>query len=619
MPSSGSRTLSVGRAPRVKEVRTVPNKSSVEWWPFVTYPAPRAAPPLVKKGTELKGKKNATGPPPSLVSATGCRWEGVRRVLDPETHPSPGRSQVGIRVLPHCIVTSFKSFSFPQFFFGLPGHHHHELHGCAFWPPLAGSPMHTKVASGKTGGHRHPAMLEESMSALPWPSKSRHRHRQAQVRRQRNFPSSRSSRGASQVSGGPPSPHPCRGGTPRSWILGLMDGFCAPTPVQPPMLAWIGLPKMGPLLTHTAATDQHAVWSPHYKEKAYDEVGPPWPQGNQVPASWLPWDKLCLEPPWQCAYPAGTGGPESAASVGRPVAGAPPPCASPWHTLLWHGTGPSPRWAISCLSMGRRLRPQSISATPPPRLMVSPVGGSRTACIPSWHLRTPCSGSWPSPNPPPESPQQRCGQTPQVRQPLRYTQSRGGKEKPLRMLTYLITYTWAKMAVPFWLWMFAHIILASASTASSKVSQFPQKSSPLIAAISNDSNSVFPKDCDFQDSLPFLPVPSHFGAPWQTTSRRGRRSATLGWRPCRTNLGPVELIFGEVIVGWVVELNSTKKTNLWKGCHGLPIWQDLPTQVALVNVFSATKKHWNQCFATLSHAGINQGLHSSNMRNSSVV
>ena len=29
--------------------------------------------------------------------------------------------------------------------------------------------------------------------------------------------------------------------------------------------------------------------------------------------------------------------------------------------------------------------------------------------------------------------------------------------------------SWAKMAVPFWLWMFAHIILASASTASSKI------------------------------------------------------------------------------------------------------------------------------------------------------
>ena len=382
-------------------------------------PGPQSRSTTSQKRNGIKREKETLlvlPPPLSAPPAVAGRWLDMFWIEKPTL---PAKVTGGHPCLATLHCHQLPKFSFPQFFFGLPGHHHHELHGCAFWPPLAGSPMHTKVASGKTGGHRHPAMLEGSMSALPWPSKSRHRHRQAQVRRQRNFPSSRS----------------------RSWILALMDGFSAPTPVQPPMLAWIGLPKMGPLLTHTAATDQHAVWSPHHKEKAYDEVGPPWPQGNQVPASWLRWDKLCLEPPWQCAYPAGTGGPQSAASVGRPVAGAPPPCASPWHTLLWHGTGPSPRWAISCLSMGRRLRPQSISATPPPRLMVSPVGGSRTACISSWHLRTPCSGSWPSPNPPAESPQQRCGQTPQVRQPLRYTQSRGGKEKPFRMLTYLITYT----------------------------------------------------------------------------------------------------------------------------------------------------------------------------------
>ena len=49
--------------------------------------------------------------------------------------------------------------------------------------------------------------------------------------------------------------------------------------------------------------------------------------------------------------------------------------------------------------------------------------------------------------------------------------------------------SWAKMAVPFWLWMFAHIILASASTASSKVFSCSSLQSTVLQTQSwNDSN-----------------------------------------------------------------------------------------------------------------------------------
>ena len=44
-----------------------------------------------------------------------------------------------------------------------------------------------------------------------------------------------------------------------------------------------------------------------------------------------------------------------------------------------------------------------------------------------------------------------------------------GKNIPFRFSHLRDKSSWAKMAVPFWLWMFAHIILASASTASSKL------------------------------------------------------------------------------------------------------------------------------------------------------
>ena len=48
-------------------------------------------------------------------------------------------------------------------------------------------------------------------------------------------------------------------------------------------------------------------------------------------------------------------------------------------------------------------------------------------------------------------------------------------------------------------------------------------------------------------------------------------------------------------MGCGIEFN--KKNKFMKGVPWIATWQDFLTQVALVNVFSATKKHWNQCFA----------------------
>ena len=62
--------------------------------------------------------------------------------------------------------------------------------------------------------------------------------------------------------------------------------------------------------------------------------------------------------------------------------------------------------------------------------------------------------------------------------------------------------SWAKMAVPFWLWMFAHIILASASTASSKMSakhqenDTPVKASHLLLVVAVCPVLV-PEHCQF--------------------------------------------------------------------------------------------------------------------------
>ena len=49
-------------------------------------------------------------------------------------------------------------------------------------------------------------------------------------------------------------------------------------------------------------------------------------------------------------------------------------------------------------------------------------------------------------------------------------------------LTCVNKSSWAKMAVPFWLWMFAHIILASASTASSQMSAKHQENDTPVKA-----------------------------------------------------------------------------------------------------------------------------------------
>ena len=95
-------------APRAREgVENRSHKSSVEWWPFVTYPAPRVAPPL--KGTGSKGK-GSIQVFPSHDSATGCRREGPTCSRS-RTHPSPKRSQVGVHVvLPQGSIASFQNF-----------------------------------------------------------------------------------------------------------------------------------------------------------------------------------------------------------------------------------------------------------------------------------------------------------------------------------------------------------------------------------------------------------------------------------------------------------------------------------------------------------------------------
>ena len=87
------------------------HKSSVEWWPFVTYPAPRAAPPLFKKERDQK-EKGSIQIFPSHDSAIGCRREGPT-CSGSRTHPSWKKvtGEVGVHVvLPQGSITSFQNF-----------------------------------------------------------------------------------------------------------------------------------------------------------------------------------------------------------------------------------------------------------------------------------------------------------------------------------------------------------------------------------------------------------------------------------------------------------------------------------------------------------------------------
>ena len=85
------------------------HKSSVEWWPFVTYPAPRAAPPLFKKERDQKEKDQSKSfPPMTAPSAAAGRGQ---RVLDPGPTLPQRRSQVGVHVvLPQGSIASFQNF-----------------------------------------------------------------------------------------------------------------------------------------------------------------------------------------------------------------------------------------------------------------------------------------------------------------------------------------------------------------------------------------------------------------------------------------------------------------------------------------------------------------------------
>ena len=63
----------------------------------MTYPAPRAAPPLFETERDLKGKDQSMSPPPMTAppaaAGRGLTCSGSR------THPSPKRSQVGVHVV----------------------------------------------------------------------------------------------------------------------------------------------------------------------------------------------------------------------------------------------------------------------------------------------------------------------------------------------------------------------------------------------------------------------------------------------------------------------------------------------------------------------------------------
>ena len=85
VPSSGSRTLSIGGAPR-------------------------AAPPLFKKERRLKRKKDHSMSSPPMTAPPAGGGRGLT-CSGSRTHPSPKRSQVGVHVvLPQCSIASFQNF-----------------------------------------------------------------------------------------------------------------------------------------------------------------------------------------------------------------------------------------------------------------------------------------------------------------------------------------------------------------------------------------------------------------------------------------------------------------------------------------------------------------------------
>ena len=106
--SSGSRTLSVGGAPQVREMCTVPQ----EQCGVVTLcdlPGPQSRSTTGKKERALKGK-GSIHVFPSHDSAIAAAGRGLT-CSGSRTHPSPKRSQVGVHVvLPQGSIASFQNF-----------------------------------------------------------------------------------------------------------------------------------------------------------------------------------------------------------------------------------------------------------------------------------------------------------------------------------------------------------------------------------------------------------------------------------------------------------------------------------------------------------------------------